>query len=221
MNKIALTGLLATALFATTGFSTLQSIDVAKAAPKDGDEVAVMDTDKGKIVLMFFPEVSPKHVENFKSLAQKGFYDGTRFHRCMEGFMIQGGDPNSKDLANFENTSTKPVGTGGNTDEEGKRVLVKAEFNQKIPHHRGVLSMARGPSPDSASSQFFIMHRASAGLDGQYSSFGKVVEGMDVVDIIVKTGSTDRAANGRVEPEDAVVVKSVKILKWPLKKEGN
>lgn len=222
MNKIALTGLLAAALVATTGFTPVpQSFDVSKATPKDGEEVAVMDTDKGKIVLMFFPEVSPKHVENFKGLAKKGFYDGVRFHRCMEGFMIQGGDPLSKDLANFKAGTTTPVGTGGNKDENGKEITVPAEFNQKIPHLRGVLSMARSSDPNSASSQFFIMHRANAGLDGQYSSFGKVVEGMDVVDMIVKTGSPNRAANGRVEPEDAVVIKSVKIHKWPLKKEAN
>ena len=186
------------AAFATTGYAPLQQVNVREAAPKDGDEVAVMETGRGNIVLMFFPDVSPKHVENFKSLAKEGFYDGTRFHRCIEGFMIQGGDPNSKDLKNFARGTSAPVGTGGVIDEEGNRVTVDAEFNNKLLHKRGVLSMARSSDPNSASSQFFIMHRDASSLDGQYSSFGKVVEGMDVVDMIVKTG--DRLDNGSSKP---------------------
>lgn len=218
MNKALLAGLIGASLLAATGFGPVQAFDPVKASPKDGEEVAVMETDKGRIVLMFFPDVSPKHVANFKDLSKRGFYDGTRFHRCIEGFMIQGGDPNSKDLKNFEAGSSTPAGTGGNTDASGNRVLVEAEFNQTVKHLRGVLSMARSTSPNSASSQFFIMHAVAPSLDGQYSSFGKVVEGLDVVDKIVVTG--DRSANGRVAGKDAVMIKSVKIVTWPLAKEG-
>jgi peptidyl-prolyl cis-trans isomerase B (cyclophilin B) len=178
--------------------------------PKDGDEVAVVETDKGRIVLMFYPEKAPKHVENFKTLAKKGFYDGTRFHRTIPGFMIQGGDPNSKDLAKAQSW-----GTGGN-EVDGKEVMVDAEFND-IKHDAGVLSMARSRNPNSASSQFFIMHKNSSHLDGQYSAFGRVVEGQDVVDKIATAPSGD---NGSVDPDKAVVLKSVKIERWPLKKDG-
>lgn len=179
--------------------------------PKDGDEVAVMETDKGRIVLMFYPEKAPKHVENFKALAKKGFYDGTRFHRTIANFMIQGGDPNSKDL-----TKAQWWGTGGN-EVDGKEVTVDAEFND-IKHEAGVLSMARSANPNSASSQFFIMHKNSPHLDGQYSAFGRVVEGQDVVDKIA-TGPSERGS-GSVDPDNAVVLKTVKIEKWPLKKDG-
>ncbi len=178
--------------------------------PKDGDEVAVMDTDKGRIVLMFYPEKAPKHVANFIALAKKGFYDGTRFHRTIPDFMIQGGDPNSKDL-----TKAQWWGSGGN-EVEGKEVMVDAEFND-VKHEPGVLSMARSRNPNSASSQFFIMHKRYPSLDGQYTAFGRVVEGQDVVDNIATMPSGD---NGSVDPMRAVVVKSVKIEKWPLKKDG-
>jgi peptidyl-prolyl cis-trans isomerase B (cyclophilin B) len=121
--------------------------------------------------------------------------------------MIQGGDPNSKDLA-----KAQWWGTGGN-EADGKEVNVKAEFND-IKHDPGVLSMARSSDPDSASSQFFIMHKKSPHLDGQYSAFGRVVSGMEVVD---KIATMPAGRNGQVEPSKAVVLKSVKIEKWPLK----
>lgn len=192
-----------------------------KQEPEAGDDVAILETDKGRIVLMFYPSRAPQHVENFKNLVSSGFYDGTRFHRCMDGFMIQGGDPLSKDLANFDRASTTPVGTGGNRDEMENEINLKAEFND-IRHVRGVLSMARGGhSVDSASSQFFIMQAVNEGLDGQYSAFGKVVEGLDVVDAIVKTGSPDRNENGRVEPENAVMLKKATMATWPLEEGGS
>lgn len=183
--------------------------DVEKAMPKDGDDVAVMETSMGRIVLMFFPDNAPKHVANFKGLVKDKFYDGVRFHRCIKNFMIQGGDPNSKELA-----KAGLWGTGGHM-VDGKEVTIPAEFESGIPHVRGVLSMARSQDPNSASSQFFIMHDNAPFLDGKYSSFGKVVSGMDVVDQIVMTG--DPNDNGHVEPEKAVVIKSVKLEKWPLK----
>ena len=178
-------------------------------APKDGDEVAVLETDLGTIVLMFYPEKAPRHVENFKTLARRGFYDGTRFHRTIPGFMIQGGDPNSKDLA-----KAQMWGTGGN-EIEGSEINIPAEFSD-IKHEAGVLSMARSSDPDSASSQFFIMHKASQHLDGQYSAFGRVVSGMDVVDKIATRRS---GQNGEIRPEEAVVLRSVKIELWPVKRD--
>jgi cyclophilin family peptidyl-prolyl cis-trans isomerase len=134
-------------------------------------EVAVLQTNLGRIVVRFFPEKAPKHVESFKKLVRDGFYDGIEFHRVIPGFMIQGGDPNTK-------TGKGPVGTGG------PGYTIPREFND-IPHTRGILSAARSADPDSAGSQFFLMVATAPHLDGQYSVFGQVVEGMDVVDKIV------------------------------------
>ncbi|HXH60875.1 MAG TPA: peptidylprolyl isomerase [Fimbriimonadaceae bacterium] len=181
----------------------------AKEAPENGDQVAVIDTDKGQIVFMFYPEVAPKTVANFISLANKGFYNGTRFHRTIENFMIQGGDPNSKDL-----TKSASWGMGGNTDASGKEITVPAEFS-KIKHVRGIVSMARSQDPNSASSQFFIVHGDSSFLDGQYTAFGKVVSGINVVDEIAKLPVQDN--NGTVFPNRAVVIKKISIQTWPLK----
>lgn len=180
-------------------------------APKDGDDVAILDTDKGQIVVMFYPEVAPKHVENFKSLVKEGFYNGTRFHRCIPGFMIQGGDPNSKDLK-----KAGVWGTGGKM-VDGKERQVELEAGVRLKHTRGVLSMARGGDPNSASSQFFLMHQDSPSLDGQYSAFGKIVKGIEVVDEIVKTGPADPSANGSVPPAKAILLKKATLAKWPIK----
>ena len=136
------------------------------------DTTAVIDTKFGKIELKFFPEVAPNHVNNFIDLAKKGFYDGTTFHRVIPGFMIQGGDPNTKD------PDRKKHGMGG------PGYAVKAEFNQ-TPHKRGILSMARSSDPDSAGSQFFICVGDAPFLDRQYTAFGQVTSGMDVADKIV------------------------------------
>ena len=130
-----------------------------------------------------YPEVAPNTVNNFISLVKKGFYDGIIFHRVIEGFMIQGGDPE---------------GTGMG----GPGYSIQGEFNYNgfandLKHTPGVLSMARAMDPDSAGSQFFIMHEAAPHLDGQYAAFGKIIEGMDVVDAIAttKTGAMDRPVN--------------------------
>ena len=136
------------------------------------DTTAVIDTKFGKIELKFFPEVAPNHVNNFIDLAKKGFYDGTTFHRVIPGFMIQGGDPNTKD------PDRKKHGMGG------PGYAVKAEFNN-TPHKRGILSMARSSDPDSAGSQFFICVGDAPFLDRQYTAFGQVTSGMDVADKIV------------------------------------
>jgi len=133
---------------------------------------AIIETNLGNIELRFFPDIAPKHVENFLTLAKSGFYDGTIFHRVIPGFMIQGGDPNTK------GTNKSIYGQGGPDHS------VKAEFSQRT-HSRGILSMARSSSPDSAGSQFFIVVQDAKFLDGQYTVFGEVVSGMDVADKIV------------------------------------
>ncbi len=140
---------------------------------KMAETTAVIETRLGNIELKFFPDAAPNHVKNFIDLAKKGFYDGTTFHRVIPGFMIQGGDPNTK------NPDRAKHGMGG------PGYSLKAEFNDK-PHKRGTLSMARSSSPDSAGSQFFICVAPSSFLDKQYTVFGEVVSGMDVVDKIVK-----------------------------------
>lgn len=152
----------------------------AKAKPADDagkDEVVVLETKAGNIVIRFFSDKAPNHVKNFKELAKSGFYDGTRFHRVIPGFMIQGGDPNTKG----DNRAT--WGQGGNV-VNGKEKNLKAEFND-VHHRRGIVSMARAQDPNSASSQFFICVADAGYLDGQYTVFGEVVEGMDVADKIV------------------------------------
>lgn len=158
-----------------------------------GEEIAVIETTMGTIELSFFEDKAPGHVKNFKDLAKKGFYNGTLFHRVIPGFMIQGGDPNSKS----EDRSTHGTGSPGYT--------IKAEFND-TPHERGILSMARSQDPDSAGSQFFIVVKESSFLDGQYTAFGKVLQGMDVVDQIVNAPK-DSGDN----PLERIVLKEVRI----------
>jgi peptidyl-prolyl cis-trans isomerase B (cyclophilin B) len=136
------------------------------------NKIAEIETTTGTIAVRFFPQVAPNHVKNFIDLSEQGFYDGTRFHRVIPGFMIQGGDPNTK----TDDSAT--WGTGGS----GERI--RAEFNP-IPHRRGILSMARSQHPDSASSQFFIVVADSRFLDNNYTVFGEVVSGMEVADAIV------------------------------------
>ncbi|MGE5238241.1 MAG: peptidylprolyl isomerase [Chloroflexota bacterium] len=160
---------------------------------KMADTKAIIETKFGNIELKFFPDVAPNHVNNFIELAKKGFYDGTTFHRVIPGFMIQGGDPNSK------NPDKSKHGMGG------PGYTVKAEFNDK-PHKRGTLSMARSADPNSAGSQFFICVADTPFLNKQYTVFGEVVSGMDVVDKIVNQ-PRDRMDN----PNDRVEMK-VKIV---------
>ena len=154
---------------------------------------AIISTRHGDITLEFLPEVAPNHVQNFLDLAKQGFYDNSLFHRCIPDFMIQGGDPNSK------NPDKRLHGTGGS----GKNI--KAEFS-KTPHLRGIVSMARSANPDSASSQFFIVVADSSHLDNKYTAFGKVAEGLDVVDKIVSE-ETDHRDN----PVEAVAM-TVKVV---------
>jgi peptidyl-prolyl cis-trans isomerase B (cyclophilin B) len=139
------------------------------------NEVAVIKTSEGEMVLELWPDVAPGHVENFKKLAKQGFYDGTCFHRVIKGFMIQGGDPLTKDESKQDRW-----GTGG------PEYQIKAEFNDR-PHTRGVLSMARSQDPNSAGSQFFICHGDPRFLDKQYTAFGKLIKGDDVLEKIATT----------------------------------
>ena len=146
----------------------------------------------GKIILETFPEEAPLHSANFDSLVTTGFYDGTAFHRVIPGFMIQGGDPNTKNQPNNPNS-------WGMGDPSQKRV--PAEFNAGKPgwnHKRGILSAARSNDPNSATSQFFIMHAAYPSLDGLYSIYGQVLEGIEVVDKVVSTPSTNDRPNEKV-----------------------
>ncbi len=161
----------------------------------DVKEVAVLKTSEGEMVLEFWPDVAPGHVENFKKLAKQGFYDGTCFHRVIKGFMIQSGDPLTKDDANKSRWGTGDPG-----------YKIKAEFNSK-PHTRGVLSMARSQDPNSAGSQFFICHGDPRFLDNQYTAFGKLIKGDEVLEKIATT-STEPGDR----PVKRVNVESIKIV---------
>ena len=154
---------------ATGRADSLVELPMSKATPSN--EVAVLKTSYGEMTLSFWPDVAPKTVENFKKLAREGFYDGTAFHRIIKGFMIQGGDPNSKD------DDLNNDGTGGTGEK------LKAEFND-IKHARGICSMARTQDPNSATSQFFICHGDASFLDHQYTVWGQLLSGYDVLDKI-------------------------------------
>lgn len=163
------------------------------------NEVAVIHTTEGDMTVEFWPDVAPKTVENFKKLAREGFYDGTAFHRIVKGFMIQGGDPLTKDPAK-ENR----YGTG----DPGYKI--KAEFNDKS-HQRGVLSMARSSDPDSAGSQFFICLGNASFLDKKYTAFGKVIKGDDVLEKIGNTPVKPGNGGENSKPTKRVGVESIKI----------
>ena len=163
-------------------------------ASVQGEEIGVIVTTLGTIEITFFEDKAPGHVKNFKDLAKKGFYNGTTFHRVIPGFMIQGGDPNSKD------NNRANDGTGG------PGYNIKAEFND-IKHDRGIVSMARSRNPDSAGSQFFIVVKNAHALDGKYTVFGKVIKGMDVADKIVSV-----RRDSRDNPLEGIEMKEVKIV---------
>jgi len=149
-------------------------------------EVAVISTNYGDMVVEFYPDVAPMHVESFVALANEQYFDGTTFHRVIPDFVIQGGDPNSK----LENRSLH--GTGGRAGKffgigdknDSSTWLIPQEFNS-IPHEKGILSMARTNDPNSASSQFFVCHGDPSFLDNNYTVFGKVIQGLEVIDSIV------------------------------------
>lgn len=159
--------------------------------------VVVIDVkDYGKITVELYPDIAPITVKNFKKLVNEKFYDGLIFHRVIENFMIQGGCPDGN-------------GTGGYTDEKGNKVTIKGEFSgngfkNTLAHTPGVISMARSSLPNSASSQFFICHANAPHLNGDYAAFGKVTEGMDVVDAIAKVST-----NASDKPLTDVVISSI------------
>jgi peptidyl-prolyl cis-trans isomerase B (cyclophilin B) len=163
-------------------------------------ELAQITTTEGEMVIEFWPDVAPKTVENFKTLAQKGFYDGTCFHRIIKGFMIQGGDPLTKESARESHW-----GTGG------PGYQIKAEFNDRS-HQRGVISMARSANPDSAGSQFFICDGDASFLDRQYTAFGKLVKGEDVLAKIAGTPVGSGGSGEQSKPQKRIGVVSIKII---------
>ena len=171
-----------------------------KSPIKSSNEVAVIKTSEGDMVVQFWTDAASKTIENFKKLARQGFYDGTIFHRIVKGFMIQGGDPNSKDTAK-ENS----YGQGGPGYD------IKAEFNDHS-HDRGVISMARGPDPNSAGSQFFICLAPVHRLDHQYTTFGKLIKGQDVLEKIGDIEVTKNSMGEPSKPTKRVMIESIKIV---------
>ncbi len=171
----ALLALLLTPVYATADEPSKTKAFGVKPPATEAKEVAVIKTTMGDLVVEFWSDVAPNTVENFKKLAKSGFYDGTSFHRIIKGFMIQGGDPLSKDESKKDRWGTGDPG-----------FKVKAEFNAK-KHERGVLSMARSQDVDSAGCQFFICLEPAAFLDGKYTAFGKLIKGEDV---LMKLGNT-------------------------------
>ncbi len=191
MTVVAAFLLLAAAAYGQFGPGPLKNITVTKAEMASMTKTtAVIETKFGAITLKFFPDVAPGHVKNFLELAKKGFYNGTIFHRVIPGFMIQGGDPTTKDPAR-----RAAYGTGG------PGYTIKAEFNDK-PHLRGTLSMARTGDPNGAGSQFFICVKDTPFLNHQYTVFGEVVSGMEAVDKIVA-----QPRDGRDNPNDRIEMK--------------
>jgi len=190
--------ILTIALITSTVFATEEKKESTPV--NSSNEVAVIKTSEGDMVVQFWTDAAPNTVENFKKLARQGFYDGTTFHRIVKGFMIQGGDPNSKDPA--KENSYGQGGPGYN---------VKAEFNAHS-HDRGVISMARGPDPDSAGSQFFICLAPVHRLDHQYTTFGKLIKGQDVLDKIGETEVTRNSVGEPSKPTKRIVIESIKIV---------
>jgi peptidyl-prolyl cis-trans isomerase B (cyclophilin B) len=206
MRLLLVTSLLSLGLGLTAGLGQEQKKETKTEPQKEekkavtANEVAVIKTSAGEMTVEFWSDVAPKTVENFKTLAKKGFYDGTAFHRIIKGFMIQGGDPLTKDP-----TAESRWGTG----DPGYKI--KAEFNDKS-HVKGVLSMARSANPDSAGCQFFICLDAAPHLDKKYTGFGKVTKGLDVLEAIGNTPVGPSASGENSKPQKRVEVQSIKIV---------
>src|SRR5216117_4132801 len=192
--KSILINLLAAAL-------VVASVNAEEKKPMNStNEVAVIKTSEGEMIAEFWPDVAPNTVENFKKLARQGFYDGTAFHRIVKGFMVQGGDPLTKD-AQMESR----WGTGG------PGYQIKAEFNDRS-HVRGVISMARSQDPDSAGSQFFICLADAKFLDRQYTAFGRLVKGDEVLGQIGDIPTTAGAGGEKSKPTVRAGVESIRIV---------
>ena len=206
LKALFVTSLLGMSLGAIVGCNQEQQKNQAKEPKKEAakvvstntNEVAVIKTTAGEMVVEFWPDVAPGTVENFKKLARSGFYDGTAFHRIVKGFMIQGGDPLTKDASKQDRWGTGDPG-----------YKIKAEFNAK-PHVRGVLSMARSQAPDSAGSQFFVCLGDASFLNAKYTGFGALIKGDDVLGKIGETPTGGGGENSK--PLTRVGVESVKIV---------
>src|SRR5213595_3707525 len=188
--------LIASALVATT---VAEEKKKENTPMNSSNEVAVIKTNEGEMVVQFWNDAAPSTIENFKKLARTGFYNGTIFHRIVKGFMIQGGDPNSKDPAKEDR-----YGAGG------PGYKIKAEFNDHS-HERGVISMAREPDPDSAGSQFFICLGPVTRLDHQYTTFGKLIKGDDVLTKIGDTPVTPNSMGENSKPTKRVTIEKIDI----------
>jgi peptidyl-prolyl cis-trans isomerase B (cyclophilin B) len=196
LNLIFAVGLVA-------GIATVQADDTKTNTPTNASmsnpantaEVAIINTTEGTMVIEFWTDAAPNTIANFKKLAEKGFYDGTCFHRVIKGFMIQGGDPLTKDPGKED-----MWGTGG------PGYQIKAEFNDHS-HVRGVISMARSQDPDSAGSQFFICHGNPTFLDHKYTTFGKLIKGDDVLEKIATTPT-----HPQDRPDKRIDIISIKIV---------
>ena len=187
-------------LMASAAFATEEEEKPKTTPTSSSNDVAVIKTSEGDMVIQFWTDAAPNTVENFKKLARQGFYDGTTFHRIVKGFMIQGGDPNSKDPA--KENSYGQGGPGYN---------IKAEFNDHS-HDLGVISMARSQDPDSAGSQFFICLGPVHRLDHQYTTFGKLIKGQDVLEKIGGIEVTRNSMGEPSKPTKRVVIESIKIV---------
>src|SRR3954469_4914269 len=197
---VSMKSLIVVALFFSSAVFAAEDKKEEKTPMNSSNEVAVIKTSEGEMGAQFWSDAAPNTVENFKKLASSGFYDGTIFHRIVKGFMIQGGDPNSKDQA-----KESSYGSGG------LGYKIKAEFNDH-PHDRGVLSMAREENPDSAGSQFFICLGPVHRLDHQYTTFGKLIKGQDVLEKIGNTPVEENSQGERSKPTKRVVIESIKIV---------
>jgi peptidyl-prolyl cis-trans isomerase B (cyclophilin B) len=186
-------------LLSAAAFAADEKTEENKATNSE-NEVAVIKTSEGDMVVQFWTDAAPKTIENFKKLAKQGLYNGTIFHRIVKGFMIQGGDPNSKDPAKEDS-----YGAGG------PGYKIKAEFNDHS-HERGVISMAREPDPDSAGSQFFICLAAVTRLDHQYTTFGKLIKGDDVLEKIGDTPVTRNSMGEPSKPTKRITIDKIDIV---------
>jgi peptidyl-prolyl cis-trans isomerase B (cyclophilin B) len=200
MKKTLWVGLFALVFGLTAAQAQTDKKEEAKDTKPAAKEVAVIKTTEGEMVLEFWSDVAPKTVENFKKLAKAGFYDGTAFHRIMKGFMIQGGDPLTKDAKNEAR-----FGTG----DPGYKIA--AEFNAH-KHERGVISMARSQDPDSAGSQFFLCLGNASFLDGKYTAFGKLIKGEDVLSKLGDAPVGPSPSGEPSKPLKRVGLESVKIV---------
>lgn len=187
-------------LLTTTALALALAPAVRAAEEKSAKEVAVIKTSAGEMVIEFWPETAPKTVANFIKLAKNGFYDGTAFHRIIKGFMIQGGDPLTKDPGKEMMWGT------GSADER-----LKAEFSDR-QHDFGVISMARAANPDSASCQFFVCLEGAQALNGKYTCFGKLIKGEDVLKKLGDTAVVASPSGESSKPKERVGVESIKIV---------